>query len=59
MNPSSQLKMMLFGKVLNNPTDDPLLGTGSGPQSLAKDGGKDNHSNHREMISLHSYSQLK
>lgn len=37
MKPSSQLNMMLFGKVVTNPTDDPFRGTGSGPQSLAKD----------------------
>ena len=35
MKPSSQLNMMLLGNVVNNPTDDPFWGTGSGPQSLA------------------------
>lgn len=40
MKPSSQLNMMLFGKVVTNPTDDPFCGTGSGPQSLAKDSEK-------------------
>ena len=40
MKPSSQLNMMLFGKVVTNPTDDPFWGTGSGPQSLAKDSEK-------------------
>ena len=40
MKPSSQLNMMLFGKVVTNPTDDPFWGTASGPQSLAKDSEK-------------------
>ena len=36
MNPSSQLKTNLFGKVVCDPKDEPLMGTASGPQSLAE-----------------------
>lgn len=50
MNPSSQLKMILFGNVDSNPTDDPFWGTGSGPQSLAKNSGKGSHFAHRKKI---------
>ena len=55
MNPSSQLKIILFGKVVRDPTDDPFLETVSGPQSLAKDSGKGNHSAHRQKIIESSY----
>ena len=37
MKPSSQLNIMLFGNVVNNPTDDPFWRTRSDPQSLAED----------------------
>lgn len=41
MNPSSQLKIILFGKVVCVPIDDPLVGTASALQSLAEDRWKD------------------
>ena len=35
MKPSSQLNRILFGKIVFDPSNDPLVGTASGPQSLA------------------------
>lgn len=34
-NPSSQLKVTIFGKVVFPPNNEPLLGISSGPQSFA------------------------
>lgn len=36
LNPSSQLNIASFGKVVSRPKCEPFKGTGSWPQSLAK-----------------------
>lgn len=36
MNPTSQLKLILWGYVVAFPNNVPFIGTGKGPQSFAK-----------------------
>lgn len=35
-NPSSQLKVILFGKTVRSPVEEPFVGTARGPQSFAE-----------------------